>query len=128
MQEPGKALAKSFSSLFGIQNNKYFSRVNLNTSCFCHSVASPPTARRQACSSRCVPTQTIQTCSHFEVSPALSRGLDKNILSDLNYSPVLSSKPGLSGHLGGISQSQHRACPARFESQWAICDSAAAEE
>lgn len=39
MQEPGKALANSFSSLCGIQINKYFSRVNLNTSYFCHSVA-----------------------------------------------------------------------------------------
>lgn len=111
-QEPGKALAKSFCSPCGIQINKYFSRVNRNTSHFCHSAScpwqrwvrqpSPPTAHRQACSRPCIPTQTIQTCSPFEVSPALSKGLDKKVFSDLNYSPVPSSKPGLSGHLGGM--------------------------
>lgn len=126
-QEPGKILAKSFSSLCGIQINMCISRVNPNASYVCHSVAcpwqrwdrqpSPPMAHRQACSSPCIPTWTIRTCSPFDIGE-----LDKKVLPNLNYSPVRISKLGLSGHLGGISQPQHRACPADFESRWAICD------
>lgn len=74
----------SFSSLCGIHTSTYFSRMNLNTSCSCHSVSSlcPPQLTGRSATALAPPQRHDIT---LKTEP------DKKVLSDLSYSPVLSS-------------------------------------
>lgn len=77
----------SFSSFCGIHIYTYFSRANLNTSCSCHSVPSlcPPQLTGRSAAALAPQHRLF---GHY-LTPKIE--LDKKVLSDLSYLPVLNS-------------------------------------